>query len=164
MSFFQGAGDAEAAITAPMSVHTRRSVGTALEHAARETGVRLASVTWHDRSVMIGRHTTTGAFTPGLPNYRSLVNRLHDGDATVVLDDLRFSAPGTEAPAEITDFFATLETGWNACLARTAAHEAATGAGSATRSALALELRDLEHRLQRGLGAAHSLIAVAITE
>lgn len=164
MSFFHGTDDSEAAITAPMSVHTRSSVRAALEHAARESGVRLASVSCHDRSVMVGRHTTTGAFSPGLPNYRSLVNGLHHGDTTFAVDALRFTAPDVDAPADITAFFAGLETAWNACVGRTAALEAATGPSGASRTGLALELCDLERRLQRGLGAAHSLVAVAITD
>jgi SAM-dependent methyltransferase len=164
MSFFHGADERDDAIAAPMSVHTRRSVAAALERAAGATGVRLRSVDYHDRSVMVGRHTTTGAFAPDVPNYRSLVNRLHEGDVTVALDDLSFTAPAVDAPAEITDFFAALEPAWNACLARTAAREAADGPTIEARTCLATGLRDVEYRLQRGLGAAHSLIGVAIIE
>ena len=162
MSFFQGRDDDDDAIAAPMSVHSRRSVAAALDLAAHRAGVDLHAVEFHDRSVMVGRHTTTGAFNPDVPNYRSLVNRLHDGDVTVDLADLRFSAPAADAPAEITEFFADLEPAWNGCVAETAAHEAGAGRTSAARIRLATRLRDLEHGRQRGLGAAHSLICVAI--
>ncbi|MCD2196724.1 class I SAM-dependent methyltransferase [Actinomycetospora endophytica] len=162
MSFFHGAGEGDDAVAMPMSVHSRRTVAAALEAAAHETGTVLRSVTFHDRSVMVGRHTTTGAFTPDLPEYRSLVNRLHDGDVTLDLDRLRFTAPTVDAPAEIADFFATLEPAWNARVAAAAAHEAAAGPAAAVRTGLAAGLREVEHRLQRGLGAAHSLIGVAI--
>jgi hypothetical protein len=162
MSFFQDATDDP--ISAPMSVHTRRSVAAALGAGARDTGAVLRSVSYHDRSVIVGRHTTTGTFSPDTPDYRGMVNRLHDGDVTLGLDRLRFAPPTVDAPAEITAFFAALAPAWNACLDRAAAHESAVGPDAGTRTGLASRLRDLEHRLQRGLGAAHSLIGVAIIE
>ncbi len=161
MSFFHGA-DGENPITASMSFHDRRSVGRALARARRRAPAEILSVEFHDRSVMVGRHTTTAALNPDLPNYRSLVNRLRDGDVTVDLDSLRFCAPSRPAPAEVTGFFAALEPRWNACLELSERSEARGGASSRSRTRLADRLRALERGTQQGLGAAHSLICVVL--
>ena len=122
----------------------------------------ILSVEYHDRSVMVGRHTTTGTFHPGLPNYRGLVNRLHEGDPGVDLDALRVAVPRAPAPAAVGEFFGALAPMWNACLDRVREDEARTGPGARSRSRLAARLCALETGIQQGLGAAHTLICVAI--
>lgn len=161
MSFFEGTGGDEP-ITTPMTFYDRWSLTAALDLARRHAGAHLVSVDFVDRSVMVGRHTTTGAFTPHLPNYRSLINKLHDGDTGVDLEALRFEAPHAGARVEVLDFFAHLEPAWNHCLDRAAGHEARVGVDPLSRRRLADRLCALERATQQGLGVAHTLICLAV--
>ncbi|MCD2188018.1 class I SAM-dependent methyltransferase [Actinomycetospora soli] len=156
MSFFQGAGDDP--VAAPMSTHSRWSI----DAAVLEADVPLAALEFHDRAVTVGRHTSTGAFRPGLPDYRGLVNALYDGDTAVDLTDLRLDPPSGPAPDEVLTFFAAFAALWNARLDRAVEQEAALGRTSSGRRVLAADLCSLEHGAAPGLGVGHSLIALIV--
>ncbi|WP_433802719.1 class I SAM-dependent methyltransferase [Actinomycetospora sp. CA-084318] len=156
MSFFQDAGDDP--VAAPMSTHSRWSI----DAAVLEADVPLAALEFHDRAVTVGRHTTTGAFHPGLPDYRGLVNALYDGDTAVDLPALHLDPPSGHAPDEVTAFFAAFAALWNARLDRALEQEAALGRTPSRRRALAADLCALEHGAAPGLGVGHSLIALIV--
>ncbi|NYD34315.1 class I SAM-dependent methyltransferase [Actinomycetospora corticicola] len=156
MSFFQGAGDDP--VAAPMSTHTRWTI----DAAVLEADVPLAALEFHDRSITVGRHTSTAAFHPGLTDYRGLVNALHDGDTGPDLADLRLDPPSGPAPREVESFFAAFAALWNARLDRATEQEAALGSDPSRRRVLAADLCALEHGAAPGLGVGHSLIALIV--
>lgn len=161
MSFFHGAED----ISGPMMFHDRRSMRAAVLDAASAGGARLAGVTFYDRSIMVGRHTTTRAYNPALPPYRPLVNALYGSEPEMIcLADLRIIAPDEEAPPEVSRFFRRFSSSWNDRLAQAYRIEKSIGATRRRRRRLAENLRDLEHTIQEGLGTGHSLTAVAIVD
>ncbi|GLZ51480.1 methyltransferase domain-containing protein [Actinomycetospora sp. NBRC 106378] len=156
MSFFQGAGDDP--VAAPMSTHTRWSI----DAAVLEADVPLAALEFHDRAITVGRHTSTAAFHPGLPDYRGLVNALYDGDVELDLTELALRPPSGTAPAEVEAFFAAFAALWNARLDRAIEQEAALGRSPSRRRVLAADLCALEHGAAPGLGVGHSLIALIV--
>lgn len=165
MSFFSGV-DREECISAPMSFHSRRSLERAIHAAQRRVGIDISTVEYHDRSVVVGRHTTTAAFHPGLPNYRGMVNQLYDGDTDLELTDLElavYEGPDGSTPAEVTAFFTALAERWNARLETARAREARIGPSADGRAGLADDLCALEHDAAQGLGTGHTLIGLVIT-
>ncbi len=159
MSFFADTESAEA-ITARMTFYSRASLWECIAEAAGRAGAAVADIEFYDRSVVVGRHTVTGAFNPGLAPYRLLLNRLFDGDVAVDLADLALTPPTQDAPAEIAGFFASFCSAWNDVVADAAVREQRHGVTACSRRGLARALRGVEHGMQRGLGTGHSLIAV----
>lgn len=157
MSFFPG----EPQISSTMTFHTQATVQDAFLRAADLTGVSLKGIDYYDRSVIVGRHTGTGCFNASLPPYRTLINHLFNGDTEAPLASLRITAPSEPAPPQIIEFFHNLAINWNTQVDEAIENEAKLGPSEQRRRALAQHLCGIEHRLQRGLGAAHSLIAVA---
>lgn len=156
MSFFQGAGDDP--VAAPMSTHSRWSI----DAAVLEADVPLGALEFHDRAITVGRHTSTAAFHPGLPDYRGLVNALYDGDTELDPAALRLHPPSGSAPVEVAGFFAAFAALWNGRLDRAVELEAALGPAPSRRRALAADLCALEHGAAPGLGVGHSLIALIV--
>lgn len=164
MSFFRS--DLAAAGT-DMTCYSGAELRAALRRAAASADCPLAGVECSDRSVLVGRHTATGEYTPGLRPYRELVNALNDPRITVDLDELRFDVELPAAPDEIRAFFATFGAAWNGLLEHARGEAARTGdrdvVAAELQPRLGDRLRDLEATRQRGLGVGHSLTAVAVT-
>ncbi|MFU8839398.1 MAG: class I SAM-dependent methyltransferase [Nitriliruptoraceae bacterium] len=164
MSFF--VTDQELSAT-PMTTYGGSELADLVHTAATRAGCELDRVTLTDRSIVVGRHTATGGYTPGLRPYRQLVNDLADVEVLVDLELLRLSDLDlTGGPEEVDAFLAAFTTRWDAALERAAA--AATGRGddevaAQVQPALAEELRRLERDAQPGLGVAHSLTATVVT-
>jgi len=162
MSFFQGIGSQASAIAAAMSFYSRQSLHELLLEARDASGTDIVDIGYYDRSVMVGRHTSTGAFNPALPRYRDLVNKLYNGDIELALEELLISSPAACASPEVSDFFGSFSALWNSALHHALLREHHTGTTADHRRRLADTLRRLEHGAQQGIGAGHSLIAVAI--
>lgn len=147
-----------------MKFHSRQSLQRIFTQAARKTGISIESIQYYDRSILVGLHTATLAFNPNIPPYRTLVNQLFEGSLDVDLSSLFFKSPesSNDYPTEIAEFFDQLAYHWNAAVNETIAVEDSTGISSVQRINLAKKLCSLEHKLQQGLGAAHTLIAAAI--
>lgn len=164
MSFFRSD---RAAPSTDMTCYSGAELRTILGRAAERAGCPLAGIECWDRSVLVGRHTSTGEYTPGLRPYRELVNALHDPAVLVDLEDLRFDVALPAAPREIHAFFATFGTAWNDLLDRARAESARSGdrdlVAGQLQPRLADRLRALEATRQHGLGVGHSLTAVAVT-
>lgn len=186
MTFFES--DVEPAST-DMSFYSSMSLRPLINAAAERAGCFLEGVTFHDRAVMVGRHSTTGDFNPGLPQYRRLVNSLFDSHEPVDLRELLFAVELPPAPAEVLRFYARFGAAWNARVTRSLYQQQENAAVLVGRDddacgtahaldcaqyprgapdfkasmggpALARRLRHLETTLQDGLGVGHSLIAV----
>jgi len=137
-----------------------------LRTAAREAGRALVDVELVDRSIVVGRQTATGAYTPVLPDYRQLINELADPAALVDLDGLRLGPlQRPAAPAPVQVFLVRFSSHWDALFA------GAEGLGATLpprpvaaelQPQLARDLRALEQREQPGLGVGHSLTALVV--
>ena len=113
---------------------------------------------------VIGRHTATAEFDPHVPPYRTLVNRLYDGDVALDLGDLTMRPPKVTAPDDVRRFFNRFAGAWNDRLGDAGTIERDLGVTAQGRVALARSLQALEHGIQRGLGTAHSLSALLVVE
>ena len=160
MSFFATDRDADAT---DMTTYDAATLTACLHTAAATAGVTVTNQTMVDRSLMVGRHTMTGEYTPNLPSWRTLINALHDGATPVALEQLRCTLQLPQAPAAVTSFFASFIPAWNDTIDR-AIH---TQAGSDETTLLTKHqpelfsaLRALELSAQPGLGVGHSLTAV----
>ena len=91
------------------------------QHAARETRCQISSAAFYDRSIMVGRHTTTHEYNTLIPPYRHLVNALYEPQQTTDLAQLLLTCPLPSAPEDVTEFFVKFAHEWNALIA-TAAH------------------------------------------
>lgn len=157
MSFFRSAQPAE---EVPMTFWDAGSLGACIRAAATDADCGIERQQLFDRSIMVGRHTTTGHFNPGLPPYRTLINRLENG-ATVPLEELRAPAVDDRAPQAVQAFFKRFAHEWNAVVdAAAASPRAAELPQHVVGPMLARGLREVEHRLGSGLGVGHSLSAV----
>lgn len=163
MSFF--ATDREVG-TPQMSTYGGEELTTLLRAAAREAGRTLAGLELVDRSIVVGRHTATGAYTPGLPDYRQLVNELADPTTLVDLGPLRLGPlQRPAAPAPVQAFFDRFASRWDARLAdaeRSAATLSEERVAEELQPQLARDLRALEQHEQPGLGVGHSLTALVV--
>jgi SAM-dependent methyltransferase len=155
MSFFEGDGPPP---SAPMRVYDGEELLALVARAAARAGADLDELVAVDRSLLVGRHSVTGEYADG-PPYRTLVNRLWDPTVRVEPDELHVEVSDTPAPARIHSFYDEYALAWNGLVDRARA----AGWGERDRVALAEHLRDLEPAAQRGLGAGHSLTALAVT-
>ncbi|MER5772178.1 class I SAM-dependent methyltransferase [Streptomyces sp. NPDC001985] len=142
----------------PMSFWDSQSLLTCVAQAMRRAGSSFQKVSFHDRSVMVGRHTSTRQYHPGLAPYRELINRLEAGDDTVAARELRFPAGVREAPQAVAAFHRRFAPQWDGEIARWC--RGAEYVPAARARSLAHALRTVEHRLAPGLGVGHSLTAV----
>jgi SAM-dependent methyltransferase len=160
MSFFATDGPIP---HAPMTTHGGEELRAILAGAARTVGLERVDIQLHDRSLVVGRHTSTGEYTPGLRRYRDLVNGLYDPAVTTDLDALRIDVTIPDAPAPVRAWHDELRTRWNEELDRAGAAARDTDAAdrrAVLEPALADRLHALERELDRGLGVGHSLTAV----
>nr|WTB12040.1 class I SAM-dependent methyltransferase [Streptomyces antimycoticus] len=157
MSFFRSD---ERAQEVPMTFWDAHSISTCVRSAAAAADCRIERQQLFDRSVMVGRHTATGDFNPGLPPYRTLINRLEDGEM-VPTAQLRAPVVDQSAPEAIRAFFGRFAARWNDVLDAAEAHgKVRTLPPAVAGPMLARGLRAVEHGLASGLGTGHSLSAV----
>lgn len=157
MTFFE---DTSERVEQLMTFYDRHALQEVLDDAAGRAGLSRYTVTFVDRSVLVGRHTSTSAFNRSIPPYRKLVNALADG-GEVRTADLRFAAPTSGAPDAVLEFFQRRENAWNALLGDTA--ETSTVSGNDAQ-ALAQRLLHLERTGSPGLGVGHSLTATMVVD
>ncbi|MFF1488846.1 class I SAM-dependent methyltransferase [Streptomyces sp. NPDC058319] len=142
----------------PMTFWDAHTLSNCVRTASAAAGCPVRRQRLFDRSVMVGRHTATGQFNPGMPPYRLLVNRLEDGVA-VATDELRMRQVPEEAPDSIRMFYASFRRQWNDVLDYIGQRSSRLPAAVAA-PMLARGLRAVEHKLASGLGTGHSLTAV----
>jgi len=171
MSFF--ATDTAASST-PMTTWDGEELRACILQATTSVGCEVLDLTLVDRSLAVGRHTSTGDYTPGLPRLRDLVNGLAAPGSTLDVEDLRIGLDLPSAPEAVQAHHTAFLAAWNAQIdafaaaertgpdARAATSQAAP-APAEPRLALAERLRALEERFEiAGLGVGHSLTAFAL--
>lgn len=150
----------------PMSTYSGSDLDALVRTAAEAAGCDLASIELVDRSLVVGRHTATGEYTPGLRNYRQLINQLTDPDRLVALDDLRLGDLALpRAPGPVLRFFDRFVSRWDARIDRAAVASRGrtdTEVAGTLQPALAADLNALELAEQPGLGVGHSLTATVV--
>jgi len=164
MSFFATDHDADAT---DMTTYDAATLTACIATAAANAQVTVAHTTLVDRSIMVGRHTMTGEYTPALPAWRTLINALHNGETRVDMASLRCELKIPAAPGVITDFFAAFIPAWNNAIDN--AIDAVGKSDDATvlthvQPQLFSALRDIELAAQPGLGVGHSLTAIVVVE
>ncbi|NEA46906.1 class I SAM-dependent methyltransferase [Streptomyces sp. SID10815] len=155
MNFFHSEQQAD---TVPMTFWDAHTLSSCVRTASAAAGCPVKRQRLFDRSIMVGRHTATGQFNPGLPPYRLLVNRLENGMA-VAADELRMPQVPDDAPDSIRMFYAGFRRQWNDVL-DVMAQRASNLPPAVAALMLARGLRAVEHKLASGLGTGHSLTAV----
>ncbi|RSO40600.1 hypothetical protein DMH15_14665 [Streptomyces sp. WAC 06725] len=157
MSFFQSDQQAQ---DVPMTFWDAHQLNACISASAAQAGCRVERRQLFDRSIMVGRHTATGHFNPGLPPYRTLINQLETG-AMVPPEQLLAPRVPDDSPEVVRAFFGRFRAQWNAVV------EAASTQDRRRRlppdiagPMIARGLRAVEHRLACGLGVGHSLTAV----
>ena len=114
MSFFESEGDAEASL---MSFYSHDHLQEIMQQAAQDIGCPVEKFEFFDRSIIVGRHTSTGEFNPELPQYRNLVNSLLDPSRQTELSQLIFQVELGSAPDHILNFFSQFSGWWNTLVA-----------------------------------------------
>jgi len=110
MSFFESEGNPEPTW---MSFYSHKHLQEIMQQAADDVGCPVEKFEFFDRSIMVGRHTSTGQFNPGLPQYRNLINSLLDPSEETNLSKLLFQVKLGDAPDYILDFFSKFSGWWN---------------------------------------------------
>lgn len=117
MSFFKSEGEAKPTL---MSFYSHDHLENLIKNAASAVGCPIQKLAFFDRSIMVGRHTSTGAFNPKLPKYRNLVNSLLDRNQQTDLRQLIFRVESSDAPEYIIEFFHQFSGCWNTIIAEAA--------------------------------------------
>lgn len=161
MSFFATDGPIP---RAPMTTWSGEDLRTCIESlAAERPAVELTDCRLVDRSLVVGRHTMTGDYTPGLPRFRDLVDGLIDPAVVIDLDALRLALDLPDAPQPVLDAHARLAQAWNHALdqaAQAAEGEPRDQVAAVLQPELFHTLHEVEQRVQAGLGMGHSLTAL----
>ncbi len=184
MSFLAETGDQQEPMA--MTCYYAPELEQLFQNAAKATGCDIKSIRFHDRSIMVGRHTTTNEYNSHVPPYREVVNSLYEADTLTDLHQLLLDCPLPDAPEPVHHFFEGFSQQWNALVATAAnfrqqpqgfehiktdapaaiAYREALESLSSGRQpdpnlvelTLAEHLRSLEFALQPGLGVGHTLI------
>ena len=164
MSFF--ASEAAASAT-PMTTWDGADLERTVRAAVAAAGRAVRDLVRVDRSLGVGRHTTTREYTPDLPRLRGLIDVLAEADepegVAAVAARLHLDPALPAAPAVVLDAHRRFIAAWNALVAPAAdpAGEVARAPGAG--AALATALRALEADLEPlGLGLGHSLTLFAV--
>ncbi|MGD1807681.1 class I SAM-dependent methyltransferase [Dapis sp. BLCC M126] len=186
MSFFKSEGQAKPTL---MSFYSHDHLENIIRNAASEVGCPIKKLAFFDRSIVVGRHTSTGAFNPTLPKYRNLVNSLLDQNQKTDLNKLILRVESGDAPEYITQFFHEFSGWWNTIIAEAAellhepldvnqvklpshlesldllinqnfANPSLNNDRQRIELALAEKLQQLEQTCQRGYGVGHDLFGV----
>ncbi len=110
MSFFESEGHAEPTW---MSLYSHEHLQEIMQQAADAVGCPVEKFEFFDRSIMVGRHTSTRQFNPELPQYRNLINSLLDPSEETDLSQLIFKVELGTAPEHILEFFKKFSGWWN---------------------------------------------------
>jgi SAM-dependent methyltransferase len=172
-----------------MSVYSAGSLSRLLDRCSAESGVSLESKRFYDRSIAVGRHTSTREYNKSIAPIRSHINALYSQES-IDLAALHLPAVPTTGCVGTNTFHRAFRSAWNENVS--AASELLRGTSiaqvldqightplvlrdqsfmsgqdadeRAVLPALADTLRRLEWTMQPGLGVGHSLIAVVVAD
>ncbi|NJN76509.1 MAG: class I SAM-dependent methyltransferase, partial [Synechococcaceae cyanobacterium RL_1_2] len=102
MSFL--AESAESQTPMMMTCYYAPELQEMFEQAAALSGCEIASLEFHDRSLMVGRHSTTNEYNPHIPPYRYVVNDLYEPGRKTDLTKLLLNCPLPAAPGPVEAF------------------------------------------------------------
>lgn len=92
-----------------------------IREAAGKAGCEVNSVEFFDRSIMVGRHTSTREYNSSIPPYRELINALYNRETTTDLRELLFQSEVPDsAPDQVKQFFEEFSHKWNRLVAEMA--------------------------------------------
>jgi SAM-dependent methyltransferase len=159
MSFF---AETSGTPTFRMTFYSRADLDQAIgTGASSQFGARADRIAYWDRSVFVGRHSSTGRYNPNLPRIRPLVNALAAGGADAperILRELRLTREHlaldeARMPSHIADHLEAKRQAWNTALGRVSEERVSPR--------IACEMLRAVDQSGRsdGVGAAHSLTA-----
>ena len=110
MSFL---ADAEEQEDMMMSCHYAHELKSMLDLASQKENCQIQDIEFFDRSVMVGRHTSTREYNSDIPPYREIINSLYKSGRTTDLRDLILHSPSAQAPSPVKEFFEEYSHLWN---------------------------------------------------
>jgi SAM-dependent methyltransferase len=98
----------------PMRYWAAEEFDRFLTEAVNRAGAQVAKRQFRDRSVLVGRHMSTGEFNPQAQPIRDAVNRLHEINHRTDLSSLIFDYTATAGFEKLNAFFDRFQMAWNA--------------------------------------------------
>jgi len=114
MSFL---ADGDAQDDMMMSCYYAPELETLIREMAEQKQCHVSGVDFFDRSIMVGRHTSTCEYNPDIPPYRDIINSLNEPSRTTDFNLLRLVCPTTSAPDAVEAFFESFSKDWNRLVA-----------------------------------------------
>jgi len=81
--------------------------------AAQQENCQISEIEFFDRSIMVGRHTSTLEYNSSIPPYREVINSLYELERNTDFQELLFQCPLPEAPSPVKHFFEEFSQMWN---------------------------------------------------
>jgi len=89
----------------PLRLMTRDEVLRIVEKAQVEAGVNIEPLSFHDRSILVGRHLDTGDYNRHCPKLRLPINSLFEGYTRTDLESLKVDYSPRQGFAHLNTFF-----------------------------------------------------------
>ncbi|NMF63518.1 hypothetical protein DP113_01980 [Brasilonema octagenarum UFV-E1] len=84
-----------------------------IHEAAQQANCNISSLEFFDRSMMVGRHTSTREYNPAIPPYREVINSLYKSEEITDFQELLFRCELPIAPSPVNQFFNKFSQMWN---------------------------------------------------
>jgi len=84
-----------------------------IHEAAQQEHCQISEIEFFDRSIMVGRHTSTLEYNTAIPPYREVINSLYELERTTDFQELLFQCPLPEVPSPVKQFFQEFSQMWN---------------------------------------------------
>lgn len=96
-----------------MSCHYAHDLKSMVVQASKQENCQIQDIEFFDRSVMVGRHTSTREYNSAIPPYREIINSLYESGHTTNFRELLFQSPSAQAPSPVKEFFESFSRIWN---------------------------------------------------
>ncbi len=110
MSFLADAQEQEDMMMSCYYAHDLKSM---VDRASEQENCQIEDIEFFDRSVMVGRHTSTREYNSAIPPYREIINSLYECGRTTDFRELLFQSPSAQAPSAVKEFFNKFSHRWN---------------------------------------------------
>ncbi|MBW4594078.1 MAG: class I SAM-dependent methyltransferase [Brasilonema angustatum HA4187-MV1] len=84
-----------------------------IHEAAEQENCKISDLEFFDRSIMVGRHTSTREYNPVIPPYREVINSLYKSEDITDFQELLFRCELPLAPSPVKEFFEKFSQMWN---------------------------------------------------
>lgn len=98
----------------PITFWTGKAWHRFMEEVTQRQGVEISRFRLCDRSILVGRHLSTGEFNPSAPSLREYVNSLYETDVRTDLSQLIFTYEPQRQHPQLNEFFQGMQNAWNA--------------------------------------------------